>query len=345
MLHITKMTIKSGILLLCIMMLGIFGWTAYRSTNPVLPDAGGEILLYSNQASDDLRDILVSALKKAECSVHICSFSFTDKAITKTLNELCHRGVEVTIVYDPSTSTRCEYYLDSKIKIVRRQPYNGLMHRKIVVIDSKEIWLGSANLTQESLTVHDNLIQGFYSPEMAKAIVQTINNFVSNTITPLPKSQTYNIASQQAELWLLPEEQKAQQNIVDIIRKAKKNIKIAMFTWTNYTLADAIIDAHNRGVHIEIVVDRYSGRGVSNKICNKLNNAGIVVRLNQGSELLHYKFAYIDDNLLINGSTNWTKAAFSCNDESFMVIPQMTPQQKKFMNTLWQRIFIYSQDL
>jgi cardiolipin synthase len=61
-------------------------------------------------------------------------------------------------------------------------------------------------------------------------------------------------------------------------------------------------------------------------------------RLNTGNKLLHYKFAYIDETILVNGSANWTNAAFKVNDDYFIVLYPLTPEQQAKMNKLWSVI-------
>ena len=46
------------------------------------------------------------------------------------------------------------------------------MHQKVIVIDKKQIWLGSANLTNESLNLHNNLVSGLYHPDIAETIIE-----------------------------------------------------------------------------------------------------------------------------------------------------------------------------
>jgi cardiolipin synthase len=41
-----------------------------------------------------------------------------------------------------------------------------------------------------------------------------------------------------------------------------------------------------------------------------LEKEEIVVYLRRGKGFLHHKFAYINEKILVNGSANWTNAAF-----------------------------------
>jgi phosphatidylserine/phosphatidylglycerophosphate/cardiolipin synthase-like enzyme len=74
-----------------------------------------------------------------------------------------------------------------------------------------------------------------------------------------------------------------------------------------------------------------------------LAKAGVPVAFSRGNQLLHHKWAYIDEDKLISGSANWTKAAFNRNQDCFLVLDRLNQDQKKFMNALWKRISLESQ--
>jgi cardiolipin synthase len=90
---------------------------------------------------------------------------------------------------------------------------------------------------------------------------------------------------------------------------------------------------------VEVVIDHYSGKGASAKIVKLLKEHHVPVRLSRGGPLLHYKFMYIDGKVLVNGSANWTKAAFTQNDDCFVVLHALTAGQRECMESLWQIIW------
>ena len=118
-----------------------------------------------------------------------------------------------------------------------------------------------------------------------------------------------------------------------------------MFTWTRFDLADAVISAKKRGVNVEVILDRNASNGVSQKIAKKLLEGGISVRVNQGQELLHHKLLLIDNETLVNGSANWTKAAFTNNDDFFLILSPLTDSQRKALDEMWAEINLHSKTL
>ncbi len=111
-----------------------------------------------------------------------------------------------------------------------------------------------------------------------------------------------------------------------------------MFTFTRQDFAQAIIQAAKRGVKTEVVIDHQSAKGASAKVVALLQKAGVSVSLSQGSALLHHKFLYIDGKVLENGSANWTKAAFTQNDDCFLILHELNDSQKQQMEKLWKVI-------
>jgi len=71
------------------------------------------------------------------------------------------------------------------------------MHQKIIVIDHKMVFIGSANMTPTSLRMHDNLVAGFVSEPIAQ--------FLEKHKPFTPGYFRTKIARQDVELWLLPD--------------------------------------------------------------------------------------------------------------------------------------------
>ncbi len=307
----------------------IFQYLSYFIPN--LPKPGDKPVLYSNQCSHDLKITTVKALNNAKKSIHMIMFGLSDPTIIKTLKNKSKEKIPINLYYDFRSSPG--FFLpDQKAFSVQTK---GLLHQKIIVIDKKIVFLGSANMTQASLSMHDNLMIGFYSPEMANFLIGK---------TPFSSGYLHcMVGGQDVELWLLPDHQnRALLSIKELFHSAKHNVTIAMFTLTHPLLVDEIIKAKKRGVKVSCIIDFHSAIGASAKAIEKLKNAGIIVKMNSTQKLLHHKFMYIDNKKLVCGSTNWTKSAFSQNKDCFIILHNLNYNQKKFMNKLIKAIEINS---
>lgn len=312
-------------------------WVADSLVTVRLPQSNQPTELYSNQVRDDLRKTLTTSIGNAKKSVLLIIYSLTDPSVISALKEKSKEGVEVTVICDAQASPQAAKRLGPTVT-TRKRFSKGLMHQKILVVDGVHVWIGSANMTSESLRVHGNLLAAFDSHEVAHMVHNSTVDMFSRKASIHPRTGSFDVGGQNMELWLLPHNFSAVQKLIKLIQSAKKTIRVAMFTWTRHDLAQAIIAAHNRGVDTQVVIDHYSGHGASAKVVKLLKQGGVPISLSQGNALLHHKFLYIDGETLVNGSANWTKAAFTKNDDCFIVLHKLTDPQKQRMEHLWEVI-------
>jgi cardiolipin synthase A/B len=313
--------------LLCIAVFCV--WFVWESISPQLPKPFEPARFYSNQCQQDIRATLLGAIRQASSSVYLVMFGLSDRAILSALSKKIGEQIPTTIYYDTGGSAKVSKFLQGgDIHPIKN---SSLMHQKLLVLDKEMVFIGSANMTAASLRMHDNLVIGLVSRPVAK--------FLEEHEPYSPGYLRTVVGGQSLELWLLPDPRgHALAELRKQIRSARKSIRIALFTFTHPGLIDEVILAHKRGVAVAIVVDMHSGLGASSKAIEALKKAGVPVFLSQGVQLLHHKFIYIDEQTLLTGSANWTKAAFYKNSDCILALHNLNAQQKKFMNRLWQRI-------
>ncbi len=250
-----------------------YGWLVFTATSPPLPQASAPLLFYSNHCHQDLKLTFCKALESAKNTIDLQMYALTDERIKKIINKKIHEGVKTSIWFDASASGD----LETQFPEARRVLCKGLMHRKILTIDDRLVFLGTANLTTSSLQLHDNLVVGLYHPPLA--------DFLK---THHEGSFNFTVGQQSGELWLLPSEE-ALQRLLQLIQSAKKSIHVALFTLTHQKLITALVDAHERGVRISLAVDFYTGHGASLKALEALQEKGVPILLSRGQQLLHHK--------------------------------------------------------
>lgn len=109
--------------------------------------------------------------------------------------------------------------------------------------------------------------------------------------------------------------------ILDYISHAEDSIKIAMAWFTNPVIFNRLLRACKRGVSIELLINNDLINNRLNGLpFNKLIDAGADLYIAEPPKLIHNKFCIIDDNLVIDGSYNWTILAEKHNDENIVVI-------------------------
>ena len=319
------MTKKSKFLLL-LFLVGIIvfnGWLIYSSLSPKLPQPGGDAILYSNQCRQDLRTTIVEAIQKAQNSLHLITFGLTDPSVLQALEEKARTPLIMKVFYDKRGSPPIFLSDEKAVGLIHK----GLVHQKILVVDEKIVFIGSANMTRSSLMMHDNLVIGFYSPEIAKFLLLKTPFFSGDLKTM--------VSGQEIQIFLLPDFQnKALLSLKNLLRNAKSSIQVAMFTLTHPLLVDEIISAHKRKVEVEVYVDKKSSRSTSAKAVERLKKEKIPVYTNRKQSLFHHKFILVDERHLVLGSANWTKSAFNKNNDCFVILHNLRGDQKKFMKKL-----------
>jgi phosphatidylserine/phosphatidylglycerophosphate/cardiolipin synthase-like enzyme len=107
--------------------------------------------------------------------------------------------------------------------------------------------------------------------------------------------------------------------IIRELNNAKSSILVQAYTFTSAPIAKALLDAHKRGIKVEVILDKSQ---VTQKYSSAtfLFNAGIPVKIDVQHAIAHNKVMIIDGETVITGSFNFTKAAEENNAENLLVI-------------------------
>ena len=106
--------------------------------------------------------------------------------------------------------------------------------------------------------------------------------------------------------------------IINLMNSAKRTIDICVFTISDNKITQSILEAHKRGVLVTIVSDNDKANDKGSDI-DYLSDKGVNVILDKTSYHMHHKFAVFDNNILLNGSFNWTRSASEVNEENITV--------------------------
>lgn len=109
--------------------------------------------------------------------------------------------------------------------------------------------------------------------------------------------------------------------IIQEINSANKSIDLAIYSFTLDSVADALIEANNRGVRVRVIFD-YLQSFNSHSVYEKLVFSGIpVLRKGEGSwGAMHNKFIVIDEKKVFTGSFNYSKNADERNNENLLLV-------------------------
>ncbi len=107
--------------------------------------------------------------------------------------------------------------------------------------------------------------------------------------------------------------------LVHLISSARKSIIMEAFYFTHDHVIDAVIDAHDRGVDVEVLLDHETA-DVKGGARLKIRRAGITVYIGPEEMTMHNKVLIIDDSVLVTGSFNFTHSADRRNAENMLIL-------------------------
>lgn len=159
----------------------------------------------------------------------------------------------------------------------------------------------------------------------------SVGLFASPLLTGTLLTGTLLTGCNQQTVWFCQEEGNPCANVmVDEIESASQRVHVAVYLFNQQDIADALLSAHDRGVEVQVVVeaseDVPSG-GTNFDVVQQLLEAGIRVRDDGNSAIMHNKFTVIDGHEVMTGSYNYTNAATYNNDENLVRLVSSTTNE------------------
>jgi phosphatidylserine/phosphatidylglycerophosphate/cardiolipin synthase-like enzyme len=133
--------------------------------------------------------------------------------------------------------------------------------------------------------------------------------------------------------------------LIEKISAAQSSIHIASFEFDLTPVAEALIEAKQRGVDVRWVTDDENGLEADSEPGHgqfeMLQNAGIEVRSDARSALMHNKFWIFDGQIVWTGSTNITENGIFEQDNNAIVIqsPELATIYEREFQEMWNGEF------
>lgn len=134
----------------------------------------------------------------------------------------------------------------------------------------------------------------------------------------------------------------ATEAIVRLIGEAKKSIRVAAYNFSSKDIAQALLEAHKRGIDVKVVLDK-SNDTAKYSSATFLANVGIPTRINYRYAIMHNKFMVVDGITVETGSFNYTKAAEEKNAENVLILWNYPKVAQKYL-TRWQKLWEESKE-
>jgi phosphatidylserine/phosphatidylglycerophosphate/cardiolipin synthase-like enzyme len=121
--------------------------------------------------------------------------------------------------------------------------------------------------------------------------------------------------------------------VVNALGHAKQTAYVQAYSFTSAPIAQALVEAYKRGVRVKVVLDK-SQRTEKYSSADFLAHSGIPVQIDSIHGIAHNKVIIIDDQTVITGSFNFTKAAESHNAENLLLI-RSKDLVSKYLTNWW----------
>ena len=107
--------------------------------------------------------------------------------------------------------------------------------------------------------------------------------------------------------------------VVHEIESANSTVYVQAYSFTSAPIAKALVDAQERGVHVEAILDK-SNRKAHYSAADYLVHHGVPTRIDAAHAIAHNKVMVIDEKVVITGSFNFTAAAEEHNAENLLIL-------------------------
>lgn len=125
--------------------------------------------------------------------------------------------------------------------------------------------------------------------------------------------------------------------IVSYINNAKRSIFVQAYGFTSKKIIDALVQAKNRGLQVEIILDRSNFHKNKHAVLDLLKSNQIEVHQDKVAGIAHNKVMILDDNTVITGSFNFTENADKHNAENVLFINNKDIAKNYYKNWLFRK--------
>lgn len=302
---------------------GSGGWWEVYFTDPVHVNDPA-------QWQSSIEGRLIDRIEAAQSSIHIASFELDLTPVVEALTEAKQRGVDVRWVTDDEEGMQADSQpgrgqfamLEQKGIEVRSDTRSALMHNKFWIFDGQTVWTGSTNITVSGIFEQNNNVVVLRSPEVAAVYEREFAEMWDGQFGPSSPStadqQSVSINGTPLQVYFSPEDD-VMTRIIPVVRGAQSSIRFLVFSFTDESLAQAMLDRAATGVDVAGVFEKVGSQTESSRL-RSFYCAKIPARQDGNPRFLHDKLIVVDNRYVITGSFNFSRSATENNDENVIVI-------------------------
>ena len=137
---------------------------------------------------------------------------------------------------------------------------------------------------------------------------------------------------------LFSAEDNAVGNLIALVKDARSSIRFLAFSFTDYPLAQAMIDRSKAGVDVKGVFETFGSNGTRSEL-RTFWCANIPARQDGNGSFLHDKVIVIDNSIVVTGSLNFSSSADEDNEENVVILdnPEIAVLYLQEFDKLWNQ--------
>jgi cardiolipin synthase A/B len=258
--------------------------------------------------------VIASLIATAHSTVRVEMYEFGRADLASALVGAHQRGVEVTVIVDPSvdvTKATAEHLRAAGVDVIDYPVRRGMIdHVKLIVVDSRVAVVGGINWGARSDENHDvdAEITGPAATNLERVFVDDLVACGRAADEPAERADArVLVASTLPGADIRP-------LALQLIDSARSTLDLELYVLTDAGIVHAIERAQARGVRVRVLLD--PSERPSDGPAAALEAAGVPVRVYRSSgEKLHAKLGIADGSDALFGSANWTSGGFERNHE------------------------------
>lgn len=316
-------------------------WDVYF-TNPLMTND-------PNNPAGSIEERLIEHINNAQVSIHIASFEFNLTRVAEALIAAKNRGVDVKWMADDKNGTqydtqpgRGQFSMLTGAGIqVKDDARSALMHNKFWIFDQQIVWTGSTNITVNGVYKQNNNVIVIRSEEVAYIYEREFQEMWNGQFGPRApstvNSQWVILDGTPVQVLFTPED-KAMSKMIAVVKDAQRSIRFLAFSFTDFPLAQTMIDRANAGVDVRGIFETF-GSNSPNSELKTLWCAGLPVRQDGNSSFLHHKVIIVDESTVMTGSMNYSSNADESNEENVFIVDnaEIAALYLQEFETLWNQ--------
>lgn len=322
-----------------------------ESLTALPPTSNNQVRILSGYDTliEEITKKIIQAKKYVYIEFYIIALDKTTQPFFVALEEAVKRGVSVHALFDSYGSHKFPHYKKMKRHLtdigvewhnvlpftLKRSKYNRpdlRNHRKIVVIDNTDAYIGSLNMIDKTYHRKDDIsyielathLQGPSVNESAAVFAsdwyaetgEFLKDFMKNTLPAPTGNKVVQIIPSGSNY---PYENNLK-FFTSLIQSSRKSVIITNpYVVPDEALLGALISAAQRGVHVSILnseaIDQWMVGHAQRSYYEELITAGVEIYLYKKPQLIHEKYLAIDDEVGVIGSSNLDIRSFVLNLE------------------------------